>query len=230
MGNRKIKFVNGEFYHVYNRGVDKRDIFLDKYDIDRFLQSMIEFNRVSPTGGMYIISRLKQNRGSTSTILKSKLVEDEAKLVNVIAYCLNPNHYHFILEQVTDGGISEFMKRLNGGYTYYFNEKNERSGSLFQGRFKAVHINSNEYLLHLSSYVNLNYKVHQLSGSTANLVASSWNEYVKGTDFEVCDKNIILSQFSNKKDYAKFAEKSLKSILERREKDSNLNKILFDKN
>ena len=67
-------------------------------------------------------------------------------LVQIICYCLNPNHYHLLLKEIKDGGISEFMKRVGGGYTWYFNNKHKRSGTLFQGRFKSVHIKSNEQL------------------------------------------------------------------------------------
>ena len=157
MANRKSSFVIGEHYHIFNRGVDKRIIFSDRYDIHRFFQSMIEFNTVDPIGSLYENSFLQ---------LGGETPKFGEKLVNIIAYCLNPNHFHLILEQLKDGGISEFMKRLAGGYTGYFNQKNDRSGSLFQGVFKDVHIDSNEYLLHASAYVNLNDRVHQLGGET----------------------------------------------------------------
>lgn len=80
-------------------------------------------------------------------------------MVKFIAYCINPNHYHFILQQVSEKGIEKFMQRLGMGYAKYFNNRRKRSGTLFQGKFKARHIDSNEYLLHVSSYVNLNYKL-----------------------------------------------------------------------
>jgi hypothetical protein len=85
------------------------------------------------------------------------------KLVEINAYSLLPNHFHLIVEQLVDGGISEFMKRLSGGYTNYFNEKYDRSGSLFQGKFKRVHISSDEQFNYLFSYVNENHSVHDLS-------------------------------------------------------------------
>jgi len=90
---RKIKFANGEFYHVFNRGVDKRKIFGSKFDVDRFLQSMDEFNTVNPIGSLYENSFLSPE---IKTKRKSK------RLVNFIAYCLNPNHYHLILGQLKD--------------------------------------------------------------------------------------------------------------------------------
>jgi REP element-mobilizing transposase RayT len=197
MGTRKTSFANGEFYHVFNRGVDKRTIFTDRYDVDRFFKSLIEFNAVDPIGSLYESSR-NQCSGSTA-------IEGE-RLVNIIAYCLNPNHYHLILEQLVDGGLSEFMKRL-GGYTWYFNNKYERSGSLFQGRFKARHIDSNEYLLHVSAYVNLNDRVHKRGGSTATPLESrsSWGEYTDRRIEGICEKGIILEQFRTIDEYKGFS-------------------------
>ena len=146
---------------MYNRGVDKRIIFTDEYDIRRFFQSVVEFNTPQPIGSLYE-SSFRRLGGETPKF--------EGKLVNIIAYCLNPNHFHMLLEQAMDGGISEFMKRLGGGFTNYFNNKYKRSGSLFQGVFKDVHIDTNEYLLHVSAYVNLNDHVHKLGGETPKLV------------------------------------------------------------
>ena len=208
MANRKIPFVIGEYYHIYNRGVDKRIIFVDAYDIQRFFQSMVEFNTIAPVGSLYENSFL-QLGGETP-----KLKE---RLVNVIAYCLNPNHFHFILEQLVDRGISEFMKRMSGGYTGFFNNRYERSGSLFQGVFKSVHIDTNEYLLHASAYVNLNDRVHQLGGETPKLVKSrsSWGEYMDKGVKEICEKEIILGQFRNTDEYKEFALSSLESIIKR---------------
>ena len=150
MAQRKVEFAVGEYYHVFNRGVDKRDIFSNKNDVQRFLQGMREFNCTDAIGSLYLNGRREDKKPSK-------------QIVNIIAYCLNPNHFHFILEEMEDMGITRFMHRLSGGYTTYFNLLNKRSGSLFQGVFKAKHINSNEYLLHASAYVNLNNKVHKLS-------------------------------------------------------------------
>lgn len=223
MGNRKVKFVNNEFYHIYNRGADKRDVFLDSYDLLRFLQSMEEFNNIDPIGSIYEQSFKKNDQLGGATAKK--------KLVEFIAFCLNKNHYHFILQQLSENGISEFMRRLGCGYTWYFNSKNERSGVLFQGRFKSKHINTNEYLLYLSAYVNLNDKVHnfgnELGGRTAKFKSlSSWDEYTK-ENYEkyICKKDIVLKQFKSKEHYNLFANESLKSILEKR---SSVNDLLME--
>ena len=219
---KKPKLVNGEFYHIYNRGVDKRNVFIDDYDLERFFQGMDEFNTVNPIGSLYESSFLDQ---SVRAKRKNK------SLIKFIAYCLNPNHYHFILQQITDGGITEFMKRLNGGYTWYFNNKYKRSGALFQGRFKAVHVDTNKYLLHLSIYVNLNNLVHNLplGGSTAKLSKSSWEEYGEGIkQFNFCSKDIILKQFKNRREYKQFAKSSLEDILERKEREKEVANLLLE--
>src|SRR3989344_6029483 len=141
---RKIKFTTGELYHIYNRGNNKRTIFSKPQDLNRFLQGMNDFNTINPIGSLYLNSFRKELRGSTS------------KLVNFICYCLNPNHFHFIVKQTAEEGITKLMHRIGTGYTRYFNDQYENSGSLFQGRFKANLIDSNKYLLHLSAYINLN--------------------------------------------------------------------------
>jgi len=220
---RKKPFINGEFYHVYNRGVDKRNIFSNSYDVERFFQSMKEFNMIQPIGSLYENS-FRANELSGPTAKCDKLVE-------IICYCLNPNHYHFILRQVADGGISEFMKRLGGGYAWYFNNKYQRSGFLFQGRFKSIHINSEWYLLHLSAYVNLNDRVHQLVGPTAKLVKSSWQEYAvegrkQNNDF--CSKEVVLAYFKNIDEYKSFAEESVRETVKRRREDEELEKTLLE--
>ena len=206
MGNRKTPLETGEYYHVFNRGVDKRQIFMDGSDTARFFRCMQVFNSISPIGSL-----LEFNTAN------SDLKEEGERLVAIVAFCLNPNHYHFILRQEVDGGISEFMKRLSGGYTMYFNEKYKRSGSLFQGRFKSKHIGTDEYLKHLSAYVNLNYQVHKFGGSTSKLTKSSWKEYSEG-GIGICDKSIILDQFSNNKSsYKEFALEALEQIKENKE-------------
>ena len=139
---QKTPFVTGEFYHIYNRGVDKRNIFITQEDLNRFIQSMIEFNVIEPIGSIYENSFIKKQLGNeTSKLSKSVNLKPprlKEKLINIIAHCLNPNHFHFILEAKEDNGISEFIKRLAGGYTKYFNNKYARSGSLFPGSIQIV--------------------------------------------------------------------------------------------
>ncbi len=215
-------FVTDEFYHVYNHGVEDRNIFGDQDDSFRFLESMEVFNTVESFGGLYSESLLNRTNPRRPT--------SKTKLVNVVSYCLNPNHYHLLLEQVSDGGISEFMKRIGGGYVLYFNNKYKRKGTLFRGKFKSTLISSNEYLLYLSAYINLNFKVHQLPEDLLKLVRSSWCEYSGKINpkNEICKKDIILGQFQNKEEYKSYAEDTLPIMLEKKELQRELKYLTID--
>ena len=152
---------------------------------------------------------------------KKKIIRNRVSnnLVSFISYCLNPNHYHFILRQESDSGIAKFMHRLGLGYTKYFNEKNNRTGVLFQGKYKAIQVDTNEYLLYLSAYVNLNYKIHKLRNRVSK---SSWYEYLQDNKKfrnSFCDKRIILSQFKNQNEYKQYAEKTVREIKKKRSED-----------
>lgn len=210
---KKIEYEIGEIYHIFNRGVDKRKIFSNQKDLDRFFESMIAFNSVKPIGSLFEQGFQKE--------------EIKKPLVDLIAYNLLSNHFHLILGEIREGGISEYMKRLAGGYTWYFNNKNKRSGVLFQGTFKGKHIDSNEYLLRCSVYVNLNDKI-PLGGETAksaksgDLTKSSWGEYMGENEENVCKKDIILEQFKNIKDYKEFALSSLDDIRSNKEEYKDL--------
>lgn len=114
---RKVTFADGEFYHVYNQGVDGRNITLDPLDSMRFIQSLQEFNVEKPIGSIYENSFAEKDK-------------KQKPLVRIIVHCLNPNHFHLIVEQVMDGGISKFFQRVLSGYTKYFNELHERRGAL----------------------------------------------------------------------------------------------------
>lgn len=222
MGIRNIEFAIGEYYHIYNRGVDKRTIFKDKDDVCRFFQSMDEFNNIEAVGGIYKHSSIKNK------ITHNFNTPIPEHLVCFVAYCLNPNHYHFILKEVVEGGISEFMQRL-GGYTKYFNHRYKRSGVLFQGKFRAKHISTNEYLLYVSCYVNLNDRVHQLGSKASKLVKSSWGEYIGENTETFCTKDIVLDQFKNNIDYKKYAEDSLKTILlNKQQQEEELSGLFMD--
>jgi putative transposase len=196
---RNISLVDNELYHVYNRGVDKRSLFEHKDELDRFFESMVTLNTVSPTG------HLDRNRNPVSTDLP---------LVSFIAYGINPNHFHFILEQVSEKGIERFMHKLGVSHAKYFNLKHQRTGALFESRFKAKHIDSNEYLLHLSAYINLNNKAHG-RGNASALSKTSWEEYTEDVP-GICNTKILLEQFKNKTEYQAFAEDALEHIINRK--------------
>ncbi|MEA2112443.1 MAG: transposase, partial [Patescibacteria group bacterium] len=192
---RKEPFLIGKYYHIYNRGTDKRIIFSDVFDLQRFIQSMEEFNVVDPTGGIY--NNKFKNR--------EKFRISSPKLVDFVCYCLNPNHYHFILSPLVDNGIEKFMQKLGAGYTKYFNEKYQRSGVLFQGRYKSIYISSDKYLMYLSAYINLNDHIHRLRPWRSKSMdkgvklfwKSSWGEYLGKKKENFCNKSIILDRYKD---------------------------------
>jgi len=171
--------VTGEYYHIYNRGVDKRNIFISKKDLERFIESIIEFNQTEPIISLANIRKSKQ----TQIVPKALSVS----LVSIVAYCLNPNHFHFVLKQLVDGGIAKFMQKLQGGYTYYFNVSHSRSGSLFQGTFKSHHIVNDNYFNKIIGYVNKNYQIHNIPKNKMHLVFASDHEY-ENNNFKVVSK------------------------------------------
>ncbi len=213
--------MNGEFYHIYNRGVEQRDIFLEENDLNRFLESIIFFNTEKPIGSL-------RDKKELSHQWSDRWEEAEKRLVDVVCYCLNPNHYHLLLRQRQERGISEFIKRLSGGYTRFFNDKYSRNGVLFQGKFKSVHVNSNEYLLHLSVYINLNNRLGSLGDATMMLSKSSWEEYIDQATGGFCEKSIVLDQFSSIREYEKFVLDSFKNIASRKEKDEKFRRLLIE--
>lgn len=212
---RKTEFANGEYYHIYNRGVDKREVFLGREDYERFLLSMNLLN--DERDGLMLQWRDIQRAEPRAKLLDfQELSSREGPSVEIIVYCLNPNHYHFILKQLRDNGIKNFMHKLSTSYTNYFNKKNKRSGSLFQGPFKSVHIDSNEYLLYLSAYVNKNNFIHGYDKND-NWPYSSLPDYLGERNGKLINKEIILGQFKSADEYKEFLESNSLYMREKKE-------------
>jgi len=217
---RKTKFQIGEYYHIYNRGVDKRDIFMDKKDYLRFLISMKEFNTTKVIDSLY---RLNQLKTSTNIKVAPKALQNcsalgatsGTPLIKIIVYTLLPNHYHFILKQLTNGGIAKFMQKVGSGYTEYFNNKYNRSGSLFQGTYKSIRITSDEYLVYLSGYINGNAEIHKIA-QAENWQWSSYPDYLSLRNGTLCNKQVILNQFKNIKDYKNYVNIIIKESKQRK--------------
>lgn len=143
---RKITPFNGGLYHVFNRGTEKRNIFINKKDYERFIVNLILFNTSDqPVGNIcrYDIENA------------CKMISDNP-LVKINAFVLLQNHFHFILEQIAENGIARFMHRLEMGYSRYFNILYSRNGNLFQGSYKMKHIDKDSYMLYLPLYIHLN--------------------------------------------------------------------------
>lgn len=219
---RRPIFTIGEYYHVYNRGTERRDIFRSKEDRARFFLCMQEFNTIEPVGSIFELQHARSRTSKNSTTLKTTDRQKEKEpLVRFLAYCLNPNHYHFVVQQTAENGVSKFMQRLAGGYTKYFNERYKRSGVLFQGKYKRKHVSSNEYLLRVVSYVNLNAAAHGF-GSRTSKSWSSWGEYVGTASRRFCESDIVLEQFPSSKVYERYARDALADIIKNKDNKREL--------
>ncbi|OGG44552.1 hypothetical protein A2673_03390 [Candidatus Kaiserbacteria bacterium RIFCSPHIGHO2_01_FULL_50_13] len=152
MSIRPVSFAPGEWFHCYNRGVDKRNIFMDEHDAERLQMLLYSSNSDTPIH----ISNLPHAPGQGKA-LPYVLEQKRGKpLVDVGAYGLMPNHLHLLLREINYGGISTFMQKLGTAYSMYFNKKYERVGSLFSGKFKARHVTSDAYLRRLVNYIHAN--------------------------------------------------------------------------
>jgi len=154
---RKNPFVVGRIYHIYNQGVAKGLICREDADFWRFLQGLCLFNDTKSVSN--ILWQLQRNSGRlTLNVLKDYIVvegENREKLVKILAYCVLGNHYHLLVEEVREGGITQFMHKLGLGYARYFNNKYERVGSLCRGRFKSTIVDNELYLQYLLVYINV---------------------------------------------------------------------------
>ena len=147
---RKTSLAVGEHYHIYSRGVEKRKIFMNTKDYNRFVALLYIMNQDAPfTMGNF----LRDKNKSLEDIFTEKR---EKTLVSVLGYCLMPNHFHLILYENSEGGISKFMGKLLTAYSMYFNTKYERSGPLFTHPFKSEHISNESQYVYIFSYVHLN--------------------------------------------------------------------------
>lgn len=200
---RKIIFANGEIYHVFNHSVESRPIFLIRKDYLRAVEA-IEFYQYSnlPTK----LSKFRVLNKTDKQLLEKGIKSNNKKLVKLLAYCLMPNHIHFLLQQVKDNGVSKFMSNFTNSYTRYFNLRNTRKGHLFQDVFKAVRIETDEQLLHISRYIHLNPVVSYVINEK-NIDKYEWfsyPEYLGLAPQEICDKDLVLSQFPSVKKYQEF--------------------------
>ncbi len=178
-----------QIYHVYNRGVDKRKTFLDDTDYFRFLESLIRFNTNEPE-----------------------------PLVSILGYCLMPNHFHLLLEVITEDGMTKFMHKLGTGYTKYFNIKRKRTGALFETSYKKKRIKNDAYLQQISKYIHLNpLSLTDIKKNSQKklpekyqkfLIEYPWSslkQYLQPNDNSASHLNLkLLNMFENVDDYKNF--------------------------
>lgn len=193
--NRKTVFANGEIYHIYNRGVEKRPTFTSRREFERAIETLEYYRFAKPP---YRFSHFIRLDKELKDLALKKLSANE-KLVEFLAYCLMPNHFHFLLRQIADNGISKFAANFTNSYTKYFNTKHDRIGPLCQGIFQGVHVESDEQLVHVSRYIHLN-PVSSFLIKPEQLEKYEWSSYptyLNTKASEVVEKRTILDFFSN---------------------------------
>ena len=201
---RKIVFRNDYIYHVFNRGIERRSTFNDRNELNRATQ-LLKFYRHK--GIPIRFSKVMQQPENIRNKIFDELYKSE-QIVKILSYCLMPNHFHFLLKQTSEGGIPRFISNFTNAYTKYFNTKYKRVGPLFQGIFKAVLIESDEQLIHVSRYIHLNPVTSSIieKNHLEKYYWSSYPEYISTLDTDISDKEMVLEMFKSVEDYKKFVE------------------------
>ncbi len=215
-----------ELIHTLSRGVDKRDIFLDDNDRFRFIHDLFEFNNQENTvNNFYFFNKSNKSIDIASRYIKK--AEPRKLLVSIHAFCLMKNHYHLLLSPKIEGAISKFMKKLNIGYSKYFNTKYKRTGALFEGRYKSVIIENEAHFIHIPFYIHLNpldfefpqwrdrelKKYKEAIKFLDNYRWSSYFDYIGKKNFpSVTQRDFLLEFFGGSEKYKKNTEQWLKDM------------------
>ncbi len=197
MSIRKVSFLADEYYHIYNRGNSKQKIFLNEEDYTHFIKLLFLCNSTKSIVCRDISSNAYD-------------FDREETLVYIGAYCLMPNHFHLLIKEKTESGISRFIQKVSTAYSMYFNKKYKRTGGLFEGKFKSQHIGIDRYMKYMFSYIHLN---------PIKLIEPSWKErgikntknahkylntYQYSSYIDYLDKNRLRSKILDKKEFPKY--------------------------
>lgn len=186
---RKVPLVTDQYYHIFNRGINHQSTFLEKRDYLRALETL-SYYRPSLIATRY--SQFLKKPIDERQDLLAKLTSQEHQ-ITIVAYCLMPNHFHLLLKQNEEQGISTFLSNFQNSYTKYFDSKHKRSGALFDRQFKAVLVESENQLLHLTRYIHLNpYSSHLISlDQITSYPYSSLPEYLSG-NYHLTNPSVVL--------------------------------------
>ena len=219
----KREIVTGEIFHVLNRGVDNREIFLEEEDYFRFIHNLFEFNDPSPVFNLsYYLNRLQSIDFVNQYIKKPRKL-----IVEILAFCLMPNHFHLLLRQREEGGLTKFMRKIGVGYANYFNQKYQRSGALFQGRFKLILVKEETHFIHLPYYIHFNPldlkmpdwrkgEIENYQNAIKFLESYRWSshlDYLSKKNFpSVTQREFLLKIFGGSENYKRGIENWLKEM------------------
>ncbi len=218
-----------EIYHILNRGVDKRKIFLDRQDYFRFIHDLFEFNdqRIINTTFYAFNSQINDFVSRKYKAVEFKEKKPRKLLVNIHAFCLMPNHYHLLMSPRIEGGITKFMRKIGIGYAKYFNQKYERRGTLFESRYKSIQIVNEPHFYHLPYYIHLNPldlkfpewregKLRNYREALKLLKDYRWSshlDYLGKKNFpSVTKREFLLEIFNGEKEYEKNIKQWLKDL------------------
>ena len=203
MPGREIPLINGQFYHVLNRGINSQKIFNCDRDYWQFIER-VKYYRNNNLPLRY--AHFSDLSLEVKNDLLNQLNGNGDFMASIVAYCLMPNHFHIVVKQLVDDGVKNYLRLVSDSFAHYFNIKNDRGGPLFESRFKAVRIEKDAQLLHVVRYIHLNpyssYLVKNLE-DLGQYPFSSFPEYIGKAKKEICQKRLVLDHF---KIYGKYKE------------------------
>lgn len=194
MPRRSIFFTPGEFYHIFNHSIASIPIFKGTRENEIFLEAMKFYLQPKPPTKFSIYRKGRQGFP----------IDLNQKIVTIINYCIMPDHFHFTLREEKEGGIKQFIQRLSNSFAHYFGIKYKRRGHVFEDKFKAVHIDTEEQLVHLSRYIHLNPVTSYLVENPEDYPYSSYKIYIGKRSSDIIDPSPVLNSFSAKTTYQEF--------------------------
>jgi len=242
MPTRTIPLLTGEFYHVFNRGITDISMFVGDTNNNRAIEIM-NFYRLDHTIQRKVPDTTSKNLANPvlntsfshyrkldapiKEAFMEKLLDQSRPIVEIIAFTLMPNHFHFLLRQLKPGGISQFIGNFKSSYTQYYNTRNHRRGPIFEGRFKVSDIRNDEQLLYVSRYIHLNPYTSKLVTTYTKLLNYPWTSlrlYRKKSEQTSLARNHLLDHFTSAAEYVIFVLEKAEYYKTRREMKILLNK------
>lgn len=202
MPYRKIPIVAGEIYHVFNRSVARQPIFISERDHRRAIEVIGFYRHQDLPMRFSYFNRLPEEQKQQVI----KIIMESPLIVEILAFCLMPNHIHFLLKSLTENGIIQFMSNFQNSFAKYFNISHERTGTLFQPMFKVVRIESDEQLIHVNRYIHLNPVTAYILKTVEELETYPWSSYPEylGKKAGFTSKDLVLSFFKNRSSFKEF--------------------------
>lgn len=197
---KRPPIATGEIYHIVIRAIESLKLFRDEKDYFRMISDLFAFNNIHPISSTH---RWQINKSPSRTVLAN--MEGRKLLVEILAFCLMTNHVHLLVRQIKDGGISKFMRKIGAGYGGYCNKKYHRSGHLFQGKYRIVHIKDDKQLITVFVYIHAN---------PVAILVPNWKEKgIKGVELQKVIKFLENYRWSSYPDY--LGKKNFPSVTNR---------------